>query len=270
MSNLIALRIEGIIAAGHDLLQQLYSSRRYMHLDALYVYALSTCPDGNGELAGKLLGSIALLDGHTTPSLLATLHQLPLREVVRLLQVLVDARLLATGSPLVRITDLTIVRLCHDSLREFVVDPRRCRFTQYLGSPVDHHQMLLERCLSLLNEHLCHDICGIRNPGLANKDVPDLPARIARFVNEAVRYACVSWSTHLVGSGFVFAAVSAGLLDFCAEHLLHWLEVLSLLGELSSLGSHVKKVIAWCQVCILLVTGCRLISLNRTILCTCL
>jgi hypothetical protein len=270
MSDLIASRMKSILAARHDILEQLCKSLNYVHLDALYVQVLSTCCSDNKEIAGKLLGTIALLDAHATPSLLLTLLQLSSREVLALLQTFVDDLILTSETPLASITETTTLRMCHGSLRDFLGDPLRCRVTQYVVYPADHHEALLERCLSLLNEHLRWDICEIRNPGRANTDVPDLPARIARCVPEAVRYACVSWPVHLAASETVSDTMSTGLLDFCTNHLLHWLEVLSLLGELSSAGKHLPKMITWCEVSILFVTSCNLLRTNRIILWTCL
>jgi hypothetical protein len=254
MSSCIGSQLESIIAAEHAFLQQLCKPSNQMHLDTLYMHMLSGCSDDETEHAGRLLGSAALLNEHPTPALLAALLLISLPEVVTLAQTFVDARLLTTESPLDTIADTTSLRVCHDSLRGFLVDPLRCRLEQYLVSPRNDHEALLNRCLSLLNEHLRQDICEIRNPGLANADVPDLPARIARSVPEAVRYACVAWPVHLAGSGSLSGKVSAALLHFCTEHLLHWLEALSLLEELYSAHYHLQKVVAWCRVSLLFVT----------------
>jgi hypothetical protein len=222
-----------------------------MHLDALYAHILSTCSHGKGKerkQSRRILGTAVLLNAQSTPALLAALLHLPLTKVAMLLQSFVDVRLFTTEDIKGIVTDATPLRVCHESLHEFLVDPLRCRVTQYLVSPANCHEALLERCLSLLNEHLRQDICDIRNPGIANVDVTDLPARIARCVPEAVRYACVSWPVHLVASNTVSETVSAALLDFCTNHLLHWLEVLSLLGALSSAGKRLPRIIQWFQV----------------------
>jgi hypothetical protein len=246
--------LESTIAAEHVFLQQLCESSNQMLLDTLYMHMLSSCSDDEVEHAGRLLGSAALLNAHPTPTLLAALLLISLPEVITLVQTFVNARLLTTERPLDAIADTTSLRVCHNSLRGFLVDPLRCRLERYLVSPRDEHESLLNRCLSLLNEHLRQDICEIRNPGLANADVPDLRARIARYVPEAVRYACVAWPVHLAGSGSVSGPVAAALLHFCTEHLLHWLEALSLLEEIYSAHSHIPKVLAWCQVSLLFVT----------------
>jgi hypothetical protein len=157
-------------------------------------------------------------------------------------------------SALDTVAEARTFRLCHQSLLEFFVDPLRGRARHDLVDPADNHRDLLDRCFRLLNSHLRQDICDIRNPGVANVDVPDLSARIAQSLTEAVRYACVSWPVHLLACGSVFGTVSAALLDFCTHHLLHWLEVLRLLGGLSSAGDHLPKVKAWCEVSLLFVT----------------
>jgi hypothetical protein len=237
--------------AGLEIIKQLCTPSSQSHLDALYAHVLSIWSEGEGAYVGTLLGTIALLDVHPTPSLLATLLQLPTQEVTRLLQALVDARLLTTESPLLSIAKTTPLCLCHDSLREFILDPLRCGVKLYLVSPSDTHQTLLDGCLSLLNKHLRQDICGIHHPGTANADVRHLTARTAQFLPEAVRYACVSWPIHLLACGSIAGPAAAALLEFCTAHLLHWLEALSLLGKLPSAGKHLPGIIEWCQVSVL-------------------
>jgi hypothetical protein len=266
ITGVILQRLESTVATEDNLWQQLCRSFGQMHLDALYMHMLSTCSHGDRKErkhAGKVLGTAVLLNTHSTPVLLATLLQLPLKEVTTLMQSFVDARLFTTEDFSVSVTDTTPLRVCHESLRDFVVDPLRCRVTRYQMSPANSHEVLLDRCLTTLNEHLSQDICDIRNPGLANADVPDLPARIARCVPEAVRYACVSWPVHLVASETVSETISAALLDFCANHLLHWLEVLSLLGELSSVCEHLPRIMEWFQVSLSPANQHYLIKSNR-------
>jgi hypothetical protein len=250
MSHLLYLRLERAIAAEQAFLQQIFRSPTRAHLDALYLHMLSTCSDGDPEHTRKLVATIVLLGEPTTPALLTTLLDLPTQEITMLVQALINARLLLIEDPLNSITDTTTIRICHDSLRDFVVDPERCRGKQYLVFPAEHHKELLYRCLCLLDQHLQPDICAVSGYGLANREIPDLSTRIARFIPEAVHYACLSWPVHLVGSGSISGIMSTALLDFCRNHLLHWLEVLSLLGELSAAAKHLSRLVAWCQVSI--------------------
>jgi hypothetical protein len=267
MPGCIASRVDLTIAAAGNLIQQLGESSNQVPLNTLLVNVLSTYPCDDRPRAGTLLCTIALLRRPVTPTLLAMLLELPLKEVTALLQTFVDERLVKPEIP----ADLVITfRLCDQSLLEFFVRPLGSRARHDVVDPAEAHRDLLECCLRLLNNHLREDMCNIRDPGFANAHVPDLPARIARSLPEAVRYACVSWPMHLMGSGSVSATISAALLEFCTEHVLHWLEVLSLLGDLSYAGNHIPKVIAWCQVSRLYVTWCCLMRTNRIISLMCL
>jgi hypothetical protein len=79
-------------------------------------------------------------------------------------------------------------------------------------------------------------------------DIQDLSARFDKFVPEAVCYACIFWPVHLLAGGPLARSMSVTLLVFCTDHLLQWLEALSLLGELSSAGKYLPRIIMWCQV----------------------
>jgi hypothetical protein len=239
MSSCVALRLTRISTVDMDLLQGLCKPSNRAHLTGLYVHVLSTCSESNRKDAGRVLGAAALLNAEVTPALLAALLQLPLLEVVVHLQTFVTAHILVTGSSWDLISDGTTLRVCHESL---------CSFAISIG---EDHESLLDCCLSLLNKDLRQDMCDIRNPGLANADVPDLRARMARAVPEALRYACLWWPVHLIAIGSISAIVSTTLREFCRTHLFHWLEVLSLLGELSSAGKHLDRIMQWCQVSVL-------------------
>jgi hypothetical protein len=125
--------------------------------------------------------------------------------------------------------------------------------------------MILDCCLRLLNERLRQDVCDIRDPGIANEDIPHLFARIARSMPEAVRYACEYWPVHFFASGHVSGTVFAALVAFCTNHLLYWLEALSLLGTLSSAQEHLPRMLLWCQVSVSLDVQRHLIATRRII-----
>jgi hypothetical protein len=84
--------------------------------------------------------------------------------------------------------------------------------------------------LRLISNRLKRDICGLHNPSTFMTDVGS--ERIEQFLPPEVQYACLYWVQHLQKSG-------AQLHDddqvhqFLREHLLHWLEVLSLTGKTS-------------------------------------
>jgi hypothetical protein len=238
------------------------SSNPYLQIDAVYTNVLKSAteelPDcANAELCrrvGNLLRTVVLLEEPV--SIRALAHLMGILEFDDILQMENDVRSLgsvllisaSSGPNPERFSET--VSTFHPSFRDFLVDPQRCSDGHFLVEHAEHQHELLHHCLQLMIQHLRHDVCGIRNPGLANVEIKNLPGCLEQAVPEAVWYACKYWQVHFVASGSLSGSVSAALLELCTDHLFHWLEVVSLLGELSSVGKRLPRSIAWCQVSI--------------------
>jgi hypothetical protein len=237
-------------------------STPFLKIDALYADVLKSATEEMPGYADKelcrrvsnLLRTVVLLEEPV--SIRALAHLMGILDFDGIQQIDNDVR--ALGSVLL-ISDSSasnierfsgIVSTFHPSFRDFLVDPQRCSDEQFLVEPAEHQHKLLHRCLKLLNRNLCTDVCSIRNSGVANAALQNLPERLAQSVPEAVRYAGQFWQVHLVAGGPLSESVFEGLLELCTDHALHWLEVLSLLGELSSAVKYLARSIAWCQVSI--------------------
>ena len=126
------------------------------------------------------------------------------------------------------------VRLLHLSFREFLVDARKEGKREYWFW-VDEkkaHCMLAARCLELLSAPGCltDNICQLGSPGTLRTEIS--PLTINNCLPPDIRYACRYWVHHLEHSGERICdkdAVDA----FLTKHLLHWLEALSLTGNVS-------------------------------------
>jgi hypothetical protein len=126
------------------------------------------------------------------------------------------------------------VRLFHPSFPDFIADEERCMDRRFLVTRPEGHLRLAIQCLEILNTGLREDICDIKNPSLANSEVTDLDQRLDHVAPSELRYACNHWHVHLR----LAASTSFGLIErletFCSLHLLHWIELLSLLGDLTA------------------------------------
>ena len=86
---------------------------------------------------------------------------------------------------------------------------------------------------------------------VANSDVDDLKERTEKYINPALKYACMSWHTHLVDVDTMTARVPtivAILHQFLEKKFLFWLEALSVLGTVRSAVEALQIAMDWLEV----------------------
>jgi hypothetical protein len=126
------------------------------------------------------------------------------------------------------------VRLFHASFPDFLTDEERCQDKRFLVSRSEGHLHLAVRCLEIMNTFLRQDICSIGDPSLFNNEVDGLDQLLEHAAPSELRYACKYWHVHVCSSTATTSSLTEGLEVFCTTHLLHWIELLSLLGEIRS------------------------------------
>ena len=94
-----------------------------------------------------------------------------------------------------------------------------------------HVSVTARHCLEPL-QSLGRNVCCIEDESLLNTEIPDLAARISQYVSQHVQYASRYWSDHFCQSEIDEDVVNS-LQRFCEGTFLHWVEVLSLMGELA-------------------------------------
>ncbi|KAK7007158.1 hypothetical protein R3P38DRAFT_3031891 [Favolaschia claudopus] len=125
------------------------------------------------------------------------------------------------------------VRALHASFCDYLTDPERSgNQPWFLNADTQRQlsQVLTTRCLQLLTTKLRFNICNLEASHLRNTDILDLAERIVNGIPDELAYAAKHWAHHLsaVGSS---DEVSFELDKFFQHSLLHWLEVISLLGQ---------------------------------------
>ena len=122
--------------------------------------------------------------------------------------------------------DTSSVTLFHASFPDFIVNPFRCEELFRLD-PLEGHQMLTVQCLRCLNQTFnnldTNMTCSFSHEPNA--------------IPEALQYSCLHWASHLAYSlagALAQTAVTELVSEFVDNHLLHWFECLSALGELES------------------------------------
>jgi hypothetical protein len=227
----------------------------YAQIDALYTDILQAATrDDSGKFNARLcrrvsdlLRTVVLLEEPLSAVSLAELMNGSETDIAKAVDALAAFLFVADTHK----SSVAVVQIFHPSLRDFLCDTERCRDTQFLVDTSVHHQMLSSRCLLMLNRSLRHDICRLENPARANTEISDLMTRLQEHVSGAVQYACVFWPVHLTAGESLSNSLCMTLLEFCQAHLLHWVELLSLLRRLLTAAVQLPTAVSWCRVRIL-------------------
>jgi hypothetical protein len=206
------------------------ASEQFADLDALYTQILAGALDGVGRNVTAqrqlrdVLASLVLIQESLPVTALSALAGVEERQCKKVLRFLSSVLLYdhALHEP---------VRLMHPSFPDFLVSGSRCTDARYFVNSTEYHQVFALRCLQIMTANLRRDICDIRDPSLSNADVPDLNQRLDRNAPAHLRYACKFWHVHAQLAGCFHPDLTTAMDVFCTKHLLHWLELLSLMGE---------------------------------------
>jgi hypothetical protein len=121
------------------------------------------------------------------------------------------------------------IRLHHATFREFILSPDRCADIRFIVDGKEQHKRIALSCVRLMCQHLCKDICDLGHVGADLSEVQ--PGLVEERLFPALRYACCYWVYH-VREGDVLSTDAEAISAFLREHLLHWLEALSLIERL--------------------------------------
>ncbi|KAL2822913.1 WD40-repeat-containing domain protein [Aspergillus granulosus] len=121
----------------------------------------------------------------------------------------------------------------------FLLDNQWCTNPDLYIDKQEAHRKLLISCIRLMSTSLKGNICELNGPGTPLQSIPS--GRIRSHIPPELQYACLYWGKHLQESG-VKIYDDDFIHDFLKTHLLHWLEVLSLLDRVSD-GIHILYVL---------------------------
>lgn len=124
------------------------------------------------------------------------------------------------------------VRILHLSFRDFLVRSG----TQFHIDEPKKHRDIARSCLKSMRRCLRKDICNVGSPGTRRADIDS--QRIRHYLSPYLQYSCRYWVYHLEQSQASDLASEIGSVQlFLQKHLLHWVEVMSLLGLISEVVS---------------------------------
>lgn len=122
------------------------------------------------------------------------------------------------------------VQPLHLSFRDFLLDDGRCLDKRFrVDERHVHHELALD-CIRLMSVSLRRNMCQLPSPGTLRSEIPQ--EDIQNALSPAVQYVCRYWTDH-VEKGNVEFSDYGPVHMFLQQHFLHWLEAMSLMGNIS-------------------------------------
>jgi hypothetical protein len=137
------------------------------------------------------------------------------------------------------------MRVLHPSVYEFFTTPGRCVDLRFHIDAEKHNEILAIRYLTTMNDRLRTDICNVGN-SFASTSIHrhnDMADRVSQCVSAALRYASCFLAEHIQNPHAQGSHLVETLDHFISIHILHWIEVMSLLGEIPRAEKSLKLLL---------------------------
>ncbi|EED23321.1 G-protein beta WD-40 repeats containing protein, putative [Talaromyces stipitatus ATCC 10500] len=124
----------------------------------------------------------------------------------------------------------TPVKLLHASFRDFLLDSKIKDSNPFWIDEKKVHDRLTMQCLIVMSHNLRRNICFLPED---NTERENIDARsIARCIKAEVQYSCRYWTHHLM-QGSDPSSLLEDAFSILRDHILHWMEAMSILGLMS-------------------------------------
>ncbi|KAL6859515.1 WD40 repeat-like protein [Trichoderma novae-zelandiae] len=200
---------------------------------------LKELPKGLTELYGRMLQQIEGLDSIEESKLCRTVlgicvvayQPLRLQELATLAgfkDELTDPSelriLIETCGSFLTVKDETVYFI-HQSSKEYLTTNSRAQSILFANGTEEIHHTMAMHSLETMGKMLCRDIYELHNHAILIDDIssPEPDPLVS------LRYPCTYWLRHLCVSMASFDPSDGKVLTFLKEHILHWLEVMSLM-----------------------------------------
>ncbi|KAF3260565.1 hypothetical protein TWF192_009846 [Orbilia oligospora] len=124
------------------------------------------------------------------------------------------------------------IRMLHLSFRDFLAGERLRDNVEFRDFRIDEKEAqrnIYTKCIEFMSKHLKKDISNLRVPGTFRSDIDE--SLITKHLPTELQYSCRYWVYHLERSED--KVKDGGIVDvFLRQHTLHWVEAVSLSGEM--------------------------------------
>ncbi|KAM6501726.1 hypothetical protein JOM56_001703 [Amanita muscaria] len=178
-------------------------------------------------------------------------HPLPITMLAQLIDIDVEEihAVLVNLRSVILLGDDDIPRIYHKSFPDYITDSKLCQDIKLRIDPTMRHTQITMRCFQIMDKHLKRNILGFGNPARFMSNEDGLKAdritdeQIQEKIPQQLRYGCAYWVNHSEVANMEDEALMNGLNRFAHEHMLYWLEVLSLIRKLDSAHRDISVIL---------------------------
>ncbi|EYE98089.1 WD domain-containing protein [Aspergillus ruber CBS 135680] len=136
------------------------------------------------------------------------------------------------------------VRLFHLSFQEFLLDVNTREKTSFWVVEKEMHQKIVVQCLTVMRRCLKKKMCKLEIEGMQRAEIDRDP--INRFISPELQYFYRYWVQHPAQGKDLISRMDYFLFIYffsiLQEHLLHWAEVMSILGYASEIMQGIERL----------------------------
>ena len=139
------------------------------------------------------------------------------------------------------------IQIFHKSFPDFLTDPKRCTDQRFFVDPPTYHRGIVLSCLNMMKRRLRKNICNLDDYAILSR-VENLHTCQQTQIGDALKYACCFWTNHLMkisDSNQDIEEVHKAIDGLFTNHLLFWIEVLSLTGTLDMGVYALNNILQW-------------------------
>src|ERR1700722_8069438 len=136
------------------------------------------------------------------------------------------------------------IQINHLSFTEFVCDPKRGK--EFAIDYKTHNQIMTFACLKIMKQCLRFNICELETSHVHN-DKLNLTDRLKKAIPNHLSYACTFWAEHLQSTSVEIDTLNE-VREFMHIRLLYWLEVLSLIKQVTVAFRTLILIVGWSEV----------------------
>lgn len=150
--------------------------------------------------------------------------------------------------------DKKTLQISHQSVADFFKTSERSK--KYFMNSTQQHKHMILGCLKIMNakDGLRFNICDLETSHVFNHQIYNLAKKIENSISPPLNYACRFWTNHLssINQNEDNDQIMEDLKTIMYIHVFHWLEVLSLTGNMGIAIESLRSTQRWLKVCILI------------------